>query len=422
MRVLHIIRRVTDGGASLGLLRMCVDGPPGVEHRVWSLLDAEPDPRSVFEASGVAVISGAINYQEEIAAADIVQLEWWNNPWVNDLIVNQTLGSARILLHSRGHFDAPWMCPSAALLAQVDGCTVTTPSAAQNSVFDANRRAAGLASVRCVFSSAAEFRGPRGERTQHKSSPETPVRFGYLGTVEPIKMHAQALRIAARVIRADPNVVFVFAGDGTLDEYRREAMQLGINHRVQFVGFQPDPYAFLSGLDVFFYPLNPLTYATSEKALQEAMLVGLPCVAFPFGGVRDLLTPESAMVVHSEDACVAACLELAGSEKRRAALGASARERIETLPQRVSWRDDLTRAWNELLARGPRQRSPIGVAPADLFAFCTDRAACDPEDMDASTLADFRRVAALVEEDYVAWLTFRGAGASLSVPQRGSVR
>ncbi|MFG2328455.1 glycosyltransferase [Streptomyces sp. NPDC048604] len=403
MKVLHVIKEVTDGGASMGLLRMCAGSTADVTATVASLIPPQAEHRARFEAAGVEVIAGVEAARTAAAAADLVQIEWWNNPYVNDFLVNTDLPAGRILLHSRGHFDAPWMCPSAELLARVDGCSVTVPSAAANPRFEHNRVRAGLPPARCVFS-AAGLNAPAETAPRPHEDGDGRIRIGYLGTVEPIKMHSAMLEIAAQVIRSAPDVDFEFAGDGPLDDYRAEAERLGIGDRVRFLGFQPDPAAFLSRLDVFCYPLNPYTYATSEKALQEAMLAGLPCVAFPVGGVRDLLTPDSALLVDTPQQCADACLELARSRDLRLMYGERARQRVGSFNERREWRAELALARAEVMSRPARSRSGLGVRPEDLFAFCTDQHACPTAELAADQRADFARVAVFVEDDYAAWL------------------
>ncbi|MET7937536.1 glycosyltransferase family 4 protein [Streptomyces sp. NPDC005322] len=402
-----MIKEVTSGGASKGLLRMCVDGPAEATPTVASLVPPQPEPRETFERAGIDVVAGVEAARTAAAAADIVQVEWWNNPYVNDFLVNTDLPASRILLHSRGHFDAPWMCPSRELLSRVDGCTVTVPSAAANPQFERNRRHAALPQARCVFSEAGLGATPGGAPRVHKGRGGR-ITIGYLGTVEPIKMHAAMLEIAAQVIHAAPEVDFEFAGEGPLDDYRAQADRLGLGQRVRFLGFQPDAAAFLSRLHIFCYPLNPYTYATSEKALQEAMLTGLPCVAFPVGGVRDLLTTDSALIVQTPQQCVDACLDLVRSQELRKTYGERAKHRIDNLIERQEWRSELTRARAEVMSRPARPRAGLRVRPEALFNFSTDRRACPTEELGLEQREDFARVAAFVTDDYAAWLGFKG--------------
>ena len=91
---------------------------------------------------------------------------------------------------------------------------------------------------------------------------------------------------------------------------------------------------------IFGYPLADDTYATSEKALQEAMWVGVPPVVFPHGGVRDLVVHEdTGLVVTSAEAYTDALDRLAGDRGLRERLGSTARRfaRTEFDPARWWW-------------------------------------------------------------------------------------
>ncbi|WP_445376417.1 glycosyltransferase family 4 protein [Niveispirillum fermenti] len=213
-------------------------------------------------------------------------------------------------------------------------------------------------------------------------------------------MHRAALPMAAAILRQVPTARFRFAGDGTLDAYRREAEALGIADRVDFTGFIEQADAFLQAADIFFYPLNPFTYATSEKALQEAMAAGLPCIVFPHGGIRDLVTPDCAAVVDDCAAFVAAAVALARDPGRRAAMGRAAGRRLATAEHILHWRDHLARTWVRLVDRPRRPRAALAIPRGQLFARCTDTAAHDLGSLDAEAQADFRQVAAFVTDAY----------------------
>lgn len=410
MRILHVIREVTDGGASLGMLRQCVDGPPGVTQTVASLRRPEPAALARFARSGVEVVWEPAAIMAAVRVCDGVQVEWWNNPEVNAFLTSTDLPPCRLLLHSRGHFDAPFMCPSALLLSRVDLCTVTTPGAAGNPAFDRARRAAGLPPPACVYSAALM---PRQDPPARDGKAADGPVFAYLGTVEPIKMHRAALPMAAEILKQVPTARFRFAGDGTLEAYRREALALGIADRVAFPGFIEQAGAFLQDADIFFYPLNPFTYATSEKALQEAMAAGLPCIVFPHGGIRDLVTPDCAAVVDDCAGFVAAAVALARDPGRRAAMGRAAVQRLGTAAHVLHWRDHLAQAWSRLVDRPRRPRAALAITREQLFACCTDPGTQDMRDLDAGARTDFLHVAAFVADAYgLDALSLTGGGFS----------
>jgi glycosyltransferase involved in cell wall biosynthesis len=405
MRVLHVIREVTRGGGTLGMLQQSLAASARgvalgarVEHSVLSLR-APSDPAAVehFARCGIPVVSGAA-WEEEVRRSDVVQLEWWNNPEINQFVLNTDLPACCILLHSRAHFDAPWMCPSVELLHRVDHCTVTTPSAAANPTFERNRCEAGLPPAGCVFSTAAEVydAGPRPHDQRE-------VVFGYLGTVEPIKLHPRFLELAGRVLSEVPDATFRFAGEGTLDEYARAAAGAGLGGRVSFDGFVSDVAGFFGGVDIFFYPINKYTYATSEKVLQEAMLAELPCVVFPHGGIRDVVTADSARVSADEDSFVRNCVELARSRPLREELGRRARRAMEELPVRLTSPRDFLVAWETTMGRPRRPRRARGVSRAGLMEYAADASALRPERLTEQDFADCRLVSAFVEDAHRVW-------------------
>lgn len=85
------------------------------------------------------------------------------------------------------------------------------------------------------------------------------------------------------------------------------------------------------------FHLREDTYATSEKALQEAMWVGVPPVVFPHGGVRDLVADgETGLVATGENGYAAAVDRIAGDAALRRRLGENARvfARAEFAPAR----------------------------------------------------------------------------------------
>ncbi len=179
---------------------------------------------------------------------------------------------------------------------------------------------------------------------------------------------------------------------------------MGIAGRVKFVDFVSNVRDFLQGLDVFFYPINKYTYATSEKALQEAMFAGLPCVVFPYGGIRDLASPEFSFVAADEDSFALACIRLARSRSLRERMGRQSRQAIELSQPRRSWRRDLLSTWEMLMKRPRKPRSGLKLDRASLFEYVTDNNNLCPQDLNGQELEDCRLVASFVEDDYKAWL------------------
>ena len=167
---------------------------------------------------------------------------------------------------------------------------------------------------------------------------------GYIGVVNETKMHPHFAEMSAAV-RA-PEIRFVVCGGGGGGADLRLVSALGIAERVVIRGAVENIRAALEEFDIFGYPLADDTYATSEKALQEAMWVGVPPVVFPHGGLRDLVEHEcTGLVVTTEQEYSDGIERLARDTLLRRCLGEEARRfaRAEFEPARWS------RVLNELL-------------------------------------------------------------------------
>ena len=95
--ILHVIPRLTHGGASRSVLT-AVEALAGRSdahrHAIASLRRSDAEMEERARAAGVAVIQepGTEQLEELIAAADVVQLEWWNTPEMGELLRSRLRG------------------------------------------------------------------------------------------------------------------------------------------------------------------------------------------------------------------------------------------------------------------------------------------------------------------------------------------
>jgi glycosyltransferase involved in cell wall biosynthesis len=128
--------------------------------------------------------------------------------------------------------------------------------------------------------------------------------------------------------RLPERIELVIVGDGPLREVLDErAASLGLRGRVRMQGQQADVLPWLRALDIFALP----SYANEgvPQALVQAMLVELPCVTTPVGGIPEIAEHErTALLVAPRDpvALAAAIERLADNEGLRRELGEAARK------------------------------------------------------------------------------------------------
>ena len=116
-----------------------------------------------------------------------------------------------------------------------------------------------------------------------------------------------------------------------IDALKVQAKQLGVADRVIFTGFLEDTDAILSLLDVVL--LASTIPEACPRTIIEAMAAGVPVIATPLGGSKELVTPETGILVPAEDAdaFAAAITQLAEDTERRKQMGKACRLRAEQL-------------------------------------------------------------------------------------------
>ena len=103
---------------------------------------------------------------------------------------------------------------------------------------------------------------------------------GIIARLSPVKGHDYFLRMAESVCRKLENSFFVISGEDaqiSLDDLKRRAQELGIEHRCAFLGKVPDPRAIINDLDA-----GIIASQDSEvicRVAAEYMIMGKPVLA-----------------------------------------------------------------------------------------------------------------------------------------------
>ena len=174
---------------------------------------------------------------------------------------------------------------------------------------------------------AGRFRpGERKASRARFGLPQDKTLVGIVAALCSWKGHDYLIDALARL---PEDVELVIVGDGP----RRKALEqriskLGLRGRVRMQGQQADVLPWLRALDIFALP--SCANEGVPQALVQAMLVELPCVTTPVGGIPELAEHErTALLVAPRDplALAAALERLAGNEGMRRELGEAARKR-----------------------------------------------------------------------------------------------
>jgi glycosyltransferase involved in cell wall biosynthesis len=344
LKILHIIPRFTGGGPERSLLAFVAqERVVGTANRhAVAILDA-PVSLHMLVAARKLGVELVIRPERDaltrlIEGTDIVQIHFWNHPAMATLLRTLAFPPARVLVWSR--------------ILGIHAPQVLTEDVARfgDRLVVTSRRTLESAGARHARQHDVPIHHIPGIADMGRLDGFVPrqhdgVCVGYIGVVNETKMHPRFAEMSAAVCA--PEIRFVVCGGGGGEAHLRSRLSaLGIAERVAIRGAIENIREALEEFDIFGYPLADDTYATSEKALQEAMWVGVPPVVFPHGGLRDLVEHErTGLVVTTEQGYSDAIERLARDTVLRCRLGEEARSfaRAEFEPARWS------RILNELL-------------------------------------------------------------------------
>lgn len=284
------------------------------------------------------------------ASADVVVVHTWNHPVLLDRLRTVPLPPGRVLgwAHVLGR-RAPQVL-TADLGRYVDGLVLTAARSRATAAAETVAAAGGPVRVVPTATEPGRLAGvvPAGDgRT-----------VGYLGVVNDAKMHPDFAGLCAAVRTPDAHFE-VWGGGGGEAALTHRLAAAGLGGRARVHGPTEEVGAALAAMDVFGYPLAEDTYATSERALQEAMWLGIPPVVLPHGGVADLVEDGVTGLVATGPAGYGAAVDrLLGDPDLRARLGAAAARWVRDAFDPERWVAAARAAIEEVAAR-PRRERPL---------------------------------------------------------------
>lgn len=167
--------------------------------------------------------------------------------------------------------------------------------------------------------------------------------------MRPEKGH-ELLLDAVALLSPQLKLTVALAGDGPLRE-RLQARVAGdpvLAERVRFLGYRTDVPALLGAADLV---LHTSLADALPTTLIHALAVGVPAVATGVGGIPDIVTPQTGLLVPTRPEPIAAAVErLAGDAAARQQLGSAARERFLAHFEAAGWVTRLRAVYDSVLA------------------------------------------------------------------------
>lgn len=196
---------------------------------------------------------------------------------------------------------------------------------------------------------------PREEVRKELGLADDEVAFGTVARLFERKGHDDILAAAPEILRANPRVRFVFIGDGVLrDSLIAETERLGLRGAFHFVGLVP-PGRIPELLNAMDGVVHPSLREGLARVLPQALLVGRPVISYDVDGAREVVLPETGVLLRPRDisGLAAAVLRLAGDPALRKSMGEEGRKRFAEQFRHETMTRELRSLYEEVLARRP---------------------------------------------------------------------
>lgn len=140
------------------------------------------------------------------------------------------------------------------------------------------------------------------------------VNFVFPARFHKIKNHHFLIKAFSIALESTNNIRLYLAGTGELLEKEREyAKELGVEDKIDFLGYVENMAELLKNSDVFIMSSDSECFPMS---LLEAMAVGLPIISTKVGGVVDIIENNGILVEPEDYEGFADAIVLLGSNKK----------------------------------------------------------------------------------------------------------
>lgn len=138
------------------------------------------------------------------------------------------------------------------------------------------------------------------------------------------------LQVAAKVIKQEPTVRFIIAGDGPLrEDLKKMALDLGVANNIIWLGWQSDLLPFYRSIDILLFNSD---WDAQARTPLESMSYGIPVVASVLeGGTKEMITDPSMGILfddHNVDSLAEAIIRMKRDPVQMEKTGSAGRQRV----------------------------------------------------------------------------------------------
>ncbi|MFO0888764.1 MAG: glycosyltransferase family 4 protein [Isosphaeraceae bacterium] len=198
-------------------------------------------------------------------------------------------------------------------------------------------------------------RRPRAEVRRELGLADDEVAFATVARLFELKGHDDIVAIARRVLQANPKVRFVWIGDGILrDRLVADLERAGVRDAFILTGLVPPDRIpeLLGGVDAV---IHPSLREGLARVLPQALLVGRPVISYDIDGAREVVLPETGILLPPRDleGLTSAVLGLAADPDLRERLGQEGRRRFAHQFRHETMASEIRSLYERLLHAEP---------------------------------------------------------------------
>jgi len=199
---------------------------------------------------------------------------------------------------------------------------------------------------------------PREEVRRELGLTGDQVAFATVARLFELKGHDDIVAVAPAILRANPNVRFVWIGDGILrDQLIADLEARGIRDAFILTGLVP-PARIPELLGAVDAVIHPSLREGLARVLPQSLLTGRPAISYDVDGAREVVTPETGVLLKPRDlpGLTDAVIRLAADPALREAMGREGRRRFADQFRHETMTSQLRSLYERLLADRPQRR------------------------------------------------------------------
>jgi glycosyltransferase involved in cell wall biosynthesis len=184
---------------------------------------------------------------------------------------------------------------------------------------------------------------------------EDDVAFATVARLFELKGHDDIIAIARDVLASNPKIKFVWIGDGIFrDRLIADLDREGVRGSFILTGLVPTDRIpeLLGAVDAV---IHPSLREGLARVLPQALLVGRPVISYDIDGAREVVVPETGILLEPRDlpGLRRAILDLAANPATRAAMGQEGRRRFAQQFRHETMTQQLRSLYDRLLESNP---------------------------------------------------------------------